>query len=248
MLVHHLCLAFLVQILSSNLLRAENSITTANPDAPPTYFVLDGNNYCIVLQGTLELFVPYNNTKNEIVNATVPVDKNAAADGSCDATTQTLNLKWGSHGEPSFNLSLTFSKLSASDKEETVVSSIVFLYNVSSVSNDSSETGIKQATGTGPYFNAPSTAYFTCTPQQNITLMGDASPDVLFALTALQMEAFRNSTTTDFSGQSFDCVQSAHEDNTIAIAIGVCFAVLIVLAIVVFLIGNRRRAHGYQNI
>ncbi|VDN34506.1 unnamed protein product [Dibothriocephalus latus] len=47
---------------------------------------------------------------------------------------------------------------------------------------------------------------------------------------------------------AYDCVQEVPKDNTIAIAVGVCFAILIVLAIIVFLIGNRRRAHGYQNI
>nr|VZI19048.1 unnamed protein product [Spirometra erinaceieuropaei] len=190
-------------------------------------------------------------SKSENVTATIPVDKNAAVLGSCDATTQTLNLTWGSLAQPSFNLSLTFSKLpmSASGTEETVVSSVLFIYNFSDpLFPDNKETGIRRAAGTGPYFNTPSTAFFTCAPQQNITLAGDPSPNVLFGLAALQMEAFRNSTNTDFSGQSFDCVPAVPKDNTIAIAVGVCFAVLIVLAIVVFLIGNRRRAHGYQNI
>nr|VZI09242.1 unnamed protein product [Spirometra erinaceieuropaei] len=252
------CLAVFVHILSIDLpsIEAVSSTepaptTTASPDTPPKYAVKDGDNYCILLQGNLHLFVPYINSKSENVTATISVDKYAAVFGSCDATTQTLNLTWGSLGQPSFNLSLTFSKLpmSASGTEETVVSSVLFIYNVSDpLFPDNKETGIRRAAGTGPYFNTPSTAFFTCAPQQNITLAGDPSPNVLFGLAALQMEAFRNSTSTDFSGQSFDCVPAVPKDNTIAIAVGVCFAVLIVLAIVVFLIGNRRRAHGYQNI
>ncbi|VDN16208.1 unnamed protein product [Dibothriocephalus latus] len=72
-------------------------------------------------------------SKNETVTATIPVDRHLFPDGSCGATMQDMKLTWGSNNQPSFNLSLTFSKLpmSASGKEETVVSSVLFVYNVS---------------------------------------------------------------------------------------------------------------------
>lgn len=41
---------------------------------------------------------------------------------------------------------------------------------------------------------------------------------------------------------------SSSSNNAVPIAVGVSFAILIVLAVVVFLIGNRRRQQGYQSI
>ncbi len=113
---------------------------------------------------------------------------------------------------------------------------------------------------------------YTCTPQQNITLHGKS--DVILSVSSIHAEAFRNSTSMDFSNKSgfplirikaclgfslltkkfnisllaLDCTTVPDSNNVIPIAVGVTAAILIVIAIIAFLVGNRRRAQGYQTI
>lgn len=49
----------------------------------------------------------------------------------------------------------------------------------------------------GPFFETPKAMGFICSPQQNISL----ADGVIFGVSSLHLETFRNSTSTDFSAK-----------------------------------------------
>lgn len=119
----------------------------------------------------------------------------------------------------------------------------------------------------GSFFETPTAMGFTCTAQQNIT-MGS----VVLGVCHLHLESFRNSSSTDFNEKgwyfwqshfndcgwifllifvcisAFDCADIPSSNQVVPIVVGVTAAILILLAITAFFIGNRRRAQGYQTL
>ncbi|VDD74629.1 unnamed protein product [Mesocestoides corti] len=223
--------------------------TTPAPDNIPKFVLTDGGITCIILQAKLELLVPYFDGKS---NQTKPfaVYSNASVTGKCGTDNEIIILQWIPYlSEGKFNLTMDFSKVprSPSKSEGIIIRNITFQYNLSSkVFPNTNETGVFTVSSNGSFFETPASTGYTCTGQQNITLFGKR--DVVFGVSFLHMEAFRNSSSTDFSNKTVDCIVTPGNNSIVPILVGVTAAILIALAITAFVIGNRRRAQGYQSI
>uniref|UniRef100_A0A183AXT4 Lysosome-associated membrane glycoprotein 2 n=1 Tax=Echinostoma caproni TaxID=27848 RepID=A0A183AXT4_9TREM len=106
-----------------------------------------------------------------------------------------------------------------------------------------------------PQFSAPIGSFFQCMSKQTWKLSdvpdlptNGSQPDVFVSTSNLKAEAFRASADQNFVGQKSECSADFVPNKVVPIVIGVALAVMIVIALVTFIVGSRRRQSGYQEI
>ncbi|VDM19580.1 unnamed protein product [Hydatigera taeniaeformis] len=224
----------------------EASTTNSTDEVPKFEFVCNGT-INVIIQARMELFIPYFDGQS-IQTKSFVVGKNASVFGGCGDEVENILFQWSPNASNvPFNLTMVIQKLprSPSRSGSTVVHAIGFDYFVSSdVFPHTNSTGALSVSVNGSFFETPGTMGFTCAPSQNISLSGG----VIFGVSCLHLEAFRNSTSKDFSWKALDCMDAPAVNKVVPIIVGVSAAILILLVIVAFLISNRRRVQGYQSL
>ncbi|KAL5107895.1 Lysosome-associated membrane glycoprotein 1 [Taenia crassiceps] len=206
--------------------------TTSSPDGVPKFCFFCNGMIDVIIQAKMELFVSYFDDKSSRTKSFV-IGESAATNAVCGDEVDTINLQWSPERMPR-----SPSKISGS-----FIRKIGFDYFMSSdVFPLTNKTGPVSVSVNGSFFETPGAMGFTCTPQQNISLDGG----VIFGVSSLHLETFRNSSHADFFEKALDCMDIPATNKVVPIIVGVSAAILILLAIVAFLIGNRRRAQGYQ--
>nr|CUU98921.1 hypothetical transcript [Hymenolepis microstoma] len=218
--------------------------TTLPPDEIPKFVLIDNGTACIILKANLQLYITYFSDKSSFTKL-FTVNDNVKVSGSCKSEEERITLQWlvGPSTKP-FNLTIKLVQLPRSPSKlgGSVVRDISFEYFLSSdVFPSTNSTGYKNASVEGSFFETPAAMGFTCSAQQNIT-MGL----VVLGVSHLHLEAFRNSSSVDFNEKALDCMDIPSSNQVVPIIVGVTAAILILLAICAFFIGNRRRAQGYQ--
>ncbi|KAA3675278.1 uncharacterized protein DEA37_0003904 [Paragonimus westermani] len=94
--------------------------------------------------------------------------------------------------------------------------------------------------------------HFQCVSEQSIGMyLPDSSKketDASLKMTNTKIEAFMESEKPEFSKQKTICSADESPDNTVPIAVGVALAICIVVALVVFVIFNRRNRRMYGTV
>ncbi|KAL5968073.1 Lysosome-associated membrane glycoprotein 1 [Taenia solium] len=264
-------LAFIVLLLSSLVVADTNTTTSEATSVEPTTTVVntttttigttttpspDGVSkfdfYCngtaaVIIQAKLELFVSYFDGESNLTKSFV-IGNNAVLNAVCGDEFEKITLQWlpDAFWIP-FNLTMTIQKCPSSPSKVggSFIRDIGFDYFVSAdIFPHANKTGPVSVLANGSFFETPGAMGFTCTPQQNISLANF----VTFGVSSLHLETFRNSTSTDFSEKALDCMDIPATNKVVPIIVGVSAAILILLAIIAFLIGNRRRVQGYQSL
>ncbi|VDL63007.1 unnamed protein product [Hymenolepis diminuta] len=220
--------------------------TTTPPDGIPKFVLIENGTACLILKANLQLYITYFSNESTLTKL-LTVDDFANVSGSCRSEEESIILQWiaGQSAIP-FNLTMKAVQLPKSPSKlgGSIVRNINFEYFLSSdVFPSTNRTGYMNASVEGSFFETPTAMGFTCTAQQNIT-MGP----VVLGVCHLHLESFRNSSSTDFNEKAFDCVDIPSSNQVVPIVVGVTAAILILLAITAFFIGNRRRAQGYQTL
>ncbi|KAM7542100.1 hypothetical protein Aperf_G00000014706 [Anoplocephala perfoliata] len=218
--------------------------TTPSPDNIPKFYLSQNGTVCLVLQANLRLFVTYSDGTSNLTKI-LTIGNDAKVTGTCNADEETMILQWppGKLDVP-FNFTLKVVQLpkSPSNSGGSVVRNVTFEYFLADdVFPNTNRTGFANASAEGSFFETPHAMGYTCTAPQNISM-----PNVVLSVSSLHLEAFRNSSSPDFDKRTFDCADLPSTNKVVPIVVGVTAAVLIVLAVVAFFVGNRRRAQGYQ--
>nr|CDS19392.1 proto oncogene tyrosine protein kinase receptor [Echinococcus granulosus] len=209
--------------------------TTPSPNGVPKFVLFCNDVASVIIQAGMKLFVPYFDDKSSRIKSLF-IDGNAVADVSCGDEVETITFRWvpGASRIP-FNLTMIVQKLPSSPSKigGSFIRTIDFDYFVSEdVFPHANKTGPVSVSANGSFFETPGAMGFTCTPQQNISL----AEGVIFGVSSLHLETFRNSTSADFSEKALDCMDIPAPNKVVPIIVGVSAAILILLAIVVFLI------------
>ncbi|KAM3171981.1 hypothetical protein ACTXT7_015487 [Hymenolepis weldensis] len=220
--------------------------TTTPPDGIPKFVLIENGTACLILKANLRLYTTYSSDESALTKL-LTVDNVASVSGSCGSEEEEIILQWiPGHFAIPFNLTMKVVQLPKSPSKfgGSIVRNVNFAYFLSSdVFPSTNRTGYMSANVEGSFFETPTAMGFTCTAQQNIT-MGP----VVFGVSHLHLESFRNSSSTDFNEKALDCADIPSSNQVVPIVVGVTAAILILLAITAFFIGNRRRAQGYQTL
>lgn len=248
------------RISSVESITTADPVTTTAPPAPiPKYIVTNASGTCLMLQMDLMVNIRYYNEKGEeqykdfYLNET---SQQAIADGSCLPNYQLINLYWtpldGSN--ETFSTTLNFSL--AANSEHFSLTSITFNYSVSEhdfpgANNTNTSYSVSHDV---TKFTCPLGYYYRCLAVQTFELDAGKSstvlpkPLVLYEVSNMKVEAFRNSAKPDFIGKERMCTADYVPNRVIPIVVGVILALFILIAILVFIIGSRRRRVGYQTL
>ncbi|CAH8873029.1 unnamed protein product [Trichobilharzia szidati] len=92
---------------------------------------------------------------------------------------------------------------------------------------------------------------FMCISEQTYELKDKLSnsTNIRLTVTDLQVEAFRNNgSSPEFTGPHYSCSADYVPTKVIPIVVGILLVIMIVVALIAFIIGSRRRQVGYQEI
>ncbi|KAB0797921.1 hypothetical protein PPYR_08914 [Photinus pyralis] len=203
---------------------------------------------CIKIQFALQIVVPYfHKSRNKTYNATVNVPTNAVvADAACGNETEHLKLQWMNKDNATDTVLFKFAN-NATAKEYELQSIEINLYpdddafpgienkNVIRLNHDHSE-----------FVTGESNSY-KCEKEQKLNLT-DAGKETGFAgISHLQVQAF-GTTNSDAFKSAIDCDASSTPD-VVPIAVGCALAILVIVVLVAYLIGRKRRqARGYLSM
>jgi len=255
----------------------EPTTTTAVPDttttvapttaAPTTvapvphsdfYTVTEDNVTCIMFSGDFRLSVTYTDTeeKSKSVEVRVPgPGANTTATGSCtigNTTDQTLSVHFGNGGSSSFNL-----MFHADDKSYQLVDVSLSLPLDEATFPGAKDAGMTLSVrGSLPGLSdTPVLLNHSLTCRSSIdsssfnATVSPSNETYTATATALgfKFEAFNTAPNVVALNDSISCANDTASD-LVPIAVGCALAALVVLVLVSYLIGRRRRASAYESV
>ncbi|CAL8094038.1 unnamed protein product [Calicophoron daubneyi] len=247
----------------------ENHTTTVGPNTTvmpiptvPVYFVKNGSSICLLAQMNLKFLIPYYNHKGDMVTRDFYLNSTSigsvVTSGNCTNSTQSLQLDWfPNNQQPAWRLLFSFHRVEPyTDPGHFSFDALHFNYSLNStLFPDTNNTRYTFVSKTASQFTCPIGSYFQCIAKQTLQLtnssMGPAPPrqqDVYITITNMKIEAFRSAAEPFFVGSLRECSADYMPNKVVPIVVGVALAVLIVIALLTFIIGNRRRQIGYQEI
>ncbi|KAL3310260.1 hypothetical protein Ciccas_011176 [Cichlidogyrus casuarinus] len=233
-------------------------ITTPSPEPEvPTYVVKDDKGeVCIAVQTYSSLKIPYVDKNNVTQNQDFDLKTNhISATGDCSGNeTSSMVLKWRpENATTDWELKIDFAKMeqamAAGEKPTYGASHITLSYFVeSSVFPDAKEDSHVQVAAEGAFFKAKIGNYYSCKMEETLKLNSKNDTIVLMHTKDIKVEAFYASKGETFLGSAESCPGDSPTSSLVPILVGVGLAVMILVALVVFLIGSRRRAAVYESI
>ncbi|XP_037787167.1 lysosome-associated membrane glycoprotein 1-like [Penaeus monodon] len=229
-------------------------VTTSAPETNFNYNVTENNVTCVMVQGTISFTVNYTTKTNKtaVVTVTVP-EHGGTVTGTCNGTEgeQYIEITWGAVNETS-STRMTFNRTKDSwsliDFTATVfmgknfVNSTIYgekldlamNYNFSPL-----EIGVNRSFNCHSHLSAFNVTGTLDGAEYELPLGSD--------LTNIQIQAYN-----EIVGEK-DFVDSVHctADNTsdvVPIAVGCALAGLVVIVLIAYLVGRRRRSAAYQSV
>ncbi|RZC35818.1 lysosome-associated membrane glycoprotein 1 [Asbolus verrucosus] len=223
------------------------SPTTAKPTPSPTPVdpvpgrwtanYTNTNNTCLILKAAIQIDVPYqdgNTTKTYKIN----VPPNATAKGACENDDETITLIF----DKSNTVSFTFKKTNDSKYDLDTIQVTVAVPGKNG-------TEVRVFEHVKKEFATPVSNSYKCTKEQILNLTAPLPETYVgqLLISHLQMQAFRNSSSTKFD-EALDCAGSETPD-VVPIAVGCALAALVIIVLIAYLIGRRRsQARGYLSM
>jgi len=220
------------------------------PDEPTTgtWQVNDTktNTSCLLLQFALQIQIPYIPSPNKTYHGFVDIPSNATATGVCGNDTQSIILEWTEDQNITDKIILNFTrnpttkKYGLTDIEVTITPDAKHF-------PDFNGTGVLNLQHKYDEFRTSLSKSYKCAKKQELNLTDDANTRRGFIYVShLQFEAFANSTNKQFSSAE-DCAPDTPD--VVPIAVGCALAALVIVVLVAYLIGRRRRqARGYLSM
>ncbi|XP_047497832.1 platelet glycoprotein Ib alpha chain-like [Penaeus chinensis] len=229
-------------------------VTTSAPDTNFNYNVTENNVTCVMVQGTISFTVNYttNTNKTEVVTVTVP-EHGGTVTGSCNGTEgeQYIEITWGAVNETS-STRMTFNRtknlwslinftatvfMGKNFVNATIYGEkldLVMNYNFSPL-----EIDVNRSFNCHSHLSAFNVTGTLDKAEYELPLASD--------LTNIQIQAYN-----EIVGEK-DFVDSVHctADNTsdiVPIAVGCALAGLVVIVLIAYLVGRRRRSAAYQSV
>lgn len=174
-------------------------------------------------------------------------------DGSCTEKLDVLNISWNKD----WQLHFAYKNLTAEKKSPLFsLDQVKLKFNLlEEFFPGTNETGSYEVVSAKPMFKCPIGSYFQCIARQTISLVDPTwSPDkqskmaVTLRISDLKAEAFRSGDKETFIGRIDECSADYIPNKVVPILVGVSLALMIVIALLTFIIGSRRRQAGYQEI
>ncbi|XP_071512308.1 LAMP family protein lmp-1-like [Panulirus ornatus] len=227
--------------------------TTVAPDAH--YSVKDGNITCVMIDGEISFTVNYTTTKNatEVVTVKVP-SHGASVDGTCNGTdgTQSITLSWGEKEEIS-SATMTFTESKDNWEVSSFVASLFMDNNTfPNTVNLGNTLELVMYYDLSPIEVAVNHS-FTCHSSLSTTNVtgtigkDDYSLPLASALDAIQIEAFNKIPNEPDFLDSVHCTADNTSD-VVPIAVGCALAGLVIIVLIAYLVGRRRRSGAYQSV
>ncbi|THD22965.1 Lysosome-associated membrane glycoprotein [Fasciola hepatica] len=231
----------------------------------PVYNVTNGTDICLYIQMNVRLNIAYYNKQGVLVWKTFNLNSTThypqVVSGSCGVDMETVRILWWPNVSepvsPVWGLEFFFKRLPLDNTEgQFTLDKVLFNYTVTNdLFPDTNETTTHVMSVQEQQFKAPIGSYFQCMSRQtwklndvtNVTA-NRTKTDALLMVSNLRAEAFRTGSNKTFVGQKSECSADFVPNKVVPIVIGVALAAMIVIALVTFIIGSRRRQAGYQEI
>ncbi|KAK0179310.1 hypothetical protein PV327_005074 [Microctonus hyperodae] len=227
-----------------------STTTTPKPTPPPIpqpgEWVVNGtNNTCIIVRMSAQFNLTYidSNNKSESKNIVVPSNNSSTfVTGVCGDNEQVINIAWGLNTTRNDSLKLHFVK---NETKAYSLHHIELYLGPGELPNITNNTAMlihnmsEYKTGLGNSYR--------CVKLQRILLTSNMKNLTgVLEVTDLQFQAFRTEKTKIF-GLAEDC--AVETQDLVPIAVGCALIILVVIVLVAYLIGRRRRqAGGYLSM
>ncbi|KAF2364159.1 Lysosome-associated membrane glycoprotein [Trinorchestia longiramus] len=236
-------------------------VTTSAPPAEDQFYRVTENNItCIMFAADMKFTITYPLTdKSKTNTTTVAVPKanskevTVSSSGSCSVTEQYLMITWGPSNTPS-DLRLLFNM--TGEKWELVRTQAHFFMDEMNFYNASDRGLTLVVEGYYPGLSnvdVDTNSSFTCRAQvesNNFTGKVDSSEskfEVTSAVVGLELQAYNSQPNTNSLQQGMRCEADLMSD-LVPIAVGCALAGLVLLVLISYLVGRRRRSAAYQSV
>nr|WAB21208.1 lysosomal associated membrane protein 1 [Macrobrachium nipponense] len=233
-------------------------VTTPAPEPNYNYNITENNVTCIMIEGAVTFLVNYTTVNNETKTATVVLPKHPKADsvitGTCNGTDgqEEIDVTWGSAGQSS-SVKVEFGIKGDSWSVSSFVANLFMDPVTFANGTDAGKTlSLVVDYGFSP-LSVPVNHSFNCHSSLsavNITATtGDApyTQRVSSKLEGIHIQAFNMVPYEPDFVSSVHC--SADEiSDVVPIAVGCALAALVVIVLIAYLVGRRRRSAAYQSV
>ncbi|XP_018008561.1 lysosome-associated membrane glycoprotein 1 [Hyalella azteca] len=240
--------------------------TTSSPVTTPApvnddqfYRVTEDNVTCIMFSGDVKFTVTYPQAGGKVNTTTVKVPKAndktrpATSSGSCNGSEQYLLVEWGATNKNS-NFRLTFNstglKWELVHTEANIYMDEATFVNASDIGQELTVMG--EFPGLS-YVAVDTNSSLTCralTESSNFTgqVLNSSSKFVVAAsAVGVEMQAYNSVPNTTNLQQGSRCEMDITSD-LVPIAVGCALAGLVLLVLISYLVGRRRRSAAYQSV
>ncbi|KAF5405938.1 hypothetical protein PHET_00611, partial [Paragonimus heterotremus] len=178
-------------------------------------------------------------------------------EAKCGENQTLLSLQWNQQGasynwSTVFNFTKSIASFSGEEKYFSLSSIKVTYFTEEALFPGSAVQDWKEVSTNQVVFKTVVGKHFQCKNEQSIGMyLSDSSKkdtDASLKMTNTKMEAFMKSEKPEFSQQKTICSADENPDNTVPIAVGVALAICIVVALIVFVIFNRRNRRLYGTV
>ncbi|KAK4318729.1 hypothetical protein Pmani_010301 [Petrolisthes manimaculis] len=231
--------------------------TTSAPDKNIKYNVTDKYVTCVMIDGSISFSVNYTLVNNETKVVTVEVPTYGGdVNGSCsDDGTQWIEVSWGTVGTS--NIRLSFEK-SSDNSTWSLKDSTASLYMDSKTFVNASKKVAGKNLDLIMYFelnpsDVPVNHSYNCiaslsTKNVSATIDGtEYKQPVTSAMSKTQMQAYNGIPNEPDFVANIHCDADATSD-IVPIAVGCALAGLVVIVLIAYLVGRRRRSGAYQSV
>lgn len=204
--------------------------------------------------------INYYDTKNSTRSKDFDLkDEKVTSSGSCNdnTTSDHIKLEWmPKNGTYLWDIVLTFGKVPNAmlntESNMYQAKQIDFNYLIEKrLFPDANATGKVNTTTKGSFFKAKVGQYYTCATSEKLNLSGKSgvSSGAILNIRDTKVEAYFSGTTEgQFVGSPEQCDADSKTSSLVPILVGVALAIMILIALVVFMIGSRRRAAAYESL
>ncbi|EFA03669.2 uncharacterized protein LOC661589 [Tribolium castaneum] len=224
------------------------STTTAKPTTPTpvnpvgkwTVNYTNTDKICLVLEAALEIDLHYK-VNNASKTFPIKITSEAKSRGACGKTMENITLIFG----PANTINFSFKK--SNDSKKYDLQSVIVMLNVTIPGLNNTIYVLAHAKDE---FSTPVSNSYKCAKEQALNLTSVPNGKDFggeLRISQLQVQAFKNSTSTKFD-EALDC-QGSETPDVVPIAVGCALAALVIIVLIAYLIGRRRsQARGYLSM
>lgn len=199
---------------------------------------------CVMIQSIFNLNITYvNNTDvNETTKYGIAGTNSRVENGTCGKDVQFINVSFGNNFHSNIQISFGLNETA----NIYFVTNIKLNVNVSDLIENAKANQTITLEHNEQVLATPIGMSYHCTKQQNLTMAWEKHNNTL-SLSKTQFEAFHKTQTASYS-YSKDC-EAINTLDIVPIAVGCALVALIVIVLIAYLIGRRRReVRGYLSM